>query len=189
MIRLYHKFPENFLVSFSSTVSGLCVYYGEISVSCTILRGSTSPYTRACFLYYFCAAAIAVVIMLLLESFSHQLTLMVFHWSLSDSTFPQASRTLLSILADLGNTVVWMVSICPLTSKSSSPCNNALVTVPRVPITGGIIVTFIFQFFQFPSTVEVLILLFSFFQFYSVISRNSIVHHSANSLFFFFFFF
>ena len=36
------------------------------------------------------------------------------------SKYPQVSRTLLSILADLKNAVVWMVSTCPLISKSSS---------------------------------------------------------------------
>ena len=51
---------------------------------------------------------------------------MVFHWSLSNSKSPQVSRTLLSILAVLNNAVVWMVSIHPLTSKSSSPFNNPL---------------------------------------------------------------
>ena len=47
---------------------------------------------------------------LLFESFSHQLKLMVFHWSLNDNTSPQVSSTLLSILADLNSAVVWMVS-------------------------------------------------------------------------------
>ena len=36
--------------------------------------------------------------------------LMVFHWSLSDSKSPQVFRTLLCILADLNNAVVWPVS-------------------------------------------------------------------------------
>ena len=40
-------------------------------------------------------------------------------------------------------------------------------------------------FFQFPIKVEVLILLFTFFQSYSVVSRNIKVHNFANSLFFF----
>ena len=72
---------------------------------------------------------------------------MAFHWSLSDSKSPQVSRTLLSILAVLNNVVVWMVSTCPPTSKSSSPFSNPLVTVPNTPITIGIIVTFMFQSF------------------------------------------
>ena len=70
---------------------------------------------------------------------------MVFHWSLSDIKSPQVSRTLLGILAVLNNVVVWMVSTRPPTSKSSGPFSNPLVTVPKAPITIGIIVTFIFH--------------------------------------------
>ena len=66
---------------------------------------------------------------------------------MSDSKSPQASWTLLSILAVLNNVVVWMVSTLPPTSKSSSPFNIPLVTVPNAPITIGIIVTFIFHSF------------------------------------------
>ena len=72
---------------------------------------------------------------------------MVFQWSLNDSKSPQVSRTLLSILADLNNFVVWMASIRPPTSNSSSPFSNPLVTVPKAPITIGIIVTFMFHSF------------------------------------------
>ena len=86
---------------------------------------------------------------------------------------PQVSRTLLSILAVLNNAVVWMVSTRPPTSKSSSPFSNPLVTVPKAPITIGIIATFMFHsFFQFPCKVEVLIVHFTFFQFYPVVSRD-----------------
>ena len=82
---------------------------------------------------------------------------MVFHWSLSDSKSPLVSRTLPSILAILNNALVWMVSTRPPTSKSSRPFNNPLVTVPKAPITIGIIVTFMFHsFFLFPNKVEVL---------------------------------
>ena len=83
--------------------------------------------------------------MLLLESFSHQCQLMVFHWSLSDSKSPQVSRALLSILAILNNSVVWTVSTNPNISKSFSPCTNPLVTVLRAPITIGITITFLFH--------------------------------------------
>ena len=72
---------------------------------------------------------------------------MDFHWSLSDSKSPQVSRTLLGILAVLNNAVVWMVSTRPPTSKSSSHFSNPLVTVPKAPITIGIIVTFMFHSF------------------------------------------
>ena len=98
-------------------------------------------------------------------------------WSLNDSKSPQVSRTLLSILADLNNAVVWMVSTCPIIFKSFSPCTkstdynlcNCHFHVPR--------------FFQFPSKVKVFILLFTFFQFYSVVSWDSKVHNSAGYLF------
>ena len=77
-----------------------------------------------------------------------------------------------------------MISIRPPTSKSFSTFNNPLVTVPKVPITIGIIVTFMFHsFFQFSSKVDVFILLI-FFQFFSVVSRDSKVDNFANSLFF-----
>ena len=105
---------------------------------------------------------------------------MVFHWSLSDSKSPQVTRTLLRILAVLNNPVVWVVSTRPPTSKSSSPFNNPIVTVPKAPITIGIIVTFMFRsFFNSPTRTRYL----SFFQFYSVVSRKSKVDNFANSLF------
>ena len=72
---------------------------------------------------------------------------MVFRWRLSDSKSSEVFRTLLSILTDLNNAVVWVVSSCPLISKSSSPCFNSLVTVPSTPITIGITVTFMFHTF------------------------------------------
>ena len=40
------------------------------------------------------------------ESFSHKGESMVSHWSFSDSKSPEDARTILSILADLNNTVV-----------------------------------------------------------------------------------
>ena len=72
---------------------------------------------------------------------------MVFYRRLSPGKAPQVSRTLLSILADLSNAVVWMVSTLPLISKSSSPLTSPLVSVPRTTITIGIIVTFMFHSF------------------------------------------
>ena len=70
---------------------------------------------------------------------------MVFHWSLSDSKYPQVSRTLPIILPVLKNAVVWMVSTRPPTPKSSSPFSNPLVTVPKAPITISKIVPWMFH--------------------------------------------
>ena len=72
---------------------------------------------------------------------------MVFYWQFNDYKSPQVSRTFLSILAIFNNAVIWMVSTRPPTSKSSRPFNNPLVTVPKAPITIGIIVTFMFHSF------------------------------------------
>ena len=49
---------------------------------------------------------------------------MVFLWSLSDSKF-QVSRTLLSILTDLSNAVVWMVC-CIVTTNYTYTCDNKI---------------------------------------------------------------
>ena len=68
------------------------------------------------------------------ESFSYQCLPMVSHCSLSRSKPLQVSRTLLGILADLSNAVVWMVSACPLISKFSSLFTNPLVTEPRAQL-------------------------------------------------------
>ena len=112
---------------------------------------------------------------------------MVFHLRLSDRKSPQASRTLLSILAFLNNAVVWMVSTRPPTSKSSSPFNNLFVTVPKASITIGIIVTFIFHsFFNSLARSRYLSFFSHSFSFIFVASRESKVDNFANFLFFFF---
>ena len=91
---------------------------------------------------------------------------MVFHWSLSNNKSPQASRTLLSILAVLNNVVVWMVSTRPPMSKSSSPFSNPLVTVPNAPITIGIIVTcMLHSFFNYRARSRYLAFFSQYFSF------------------------
>ena len=142
----------------------------------------------ACIFLLFVSRTVLLLSLFTHQSFSHQLMPMYFHWSLSENKSPQVSRTLLSILTVFNNAVVWMVSPFPPTSKSSSPFSNPLVTVPKAPITIGIIVSCMFHsFFQFPSEVQVLILLFTFYQFYSVVSQGSKVYNFANSLLFFIF--
>ena len=56
-------------------------------------------------------------------------------------------KILLSILADLDNAVVWMVTTCPLVYTSSSAFIKPLLTVPSAPTTTGITVTFMFHNF------------------------------------------
>ena len=95
------------------------------------------------------------------------------HWSLSDIKFLQVSRTLLSILVYRNNAVVWMVFSRP----------PVLVPIlwglyQSAPITIGIIIISCFTDFQFPSNVLVLIFLFAFFQFSSVVSRDRKIYYS-----------
>ena len=73
--------------------------------------------------------------------------LRVFHTCLNRLKFesPQVSRTLLGILADFNNAIIWMVSTRPLIPKSSSHSINHYVTVPRSPITIGITVNIMFH--------------------------------------------
>ena len=57
------------------------------------------------------------------------------------------NNNILSILAVLNNAVFWMVTTSLPTSKFSCPFSNPSVTVPKVPITIGIIVTCMFHSF------------------------------------------
>ena len=106
---------------------------------------------------------------LLVQGFSQEYQLIVFHWSLSDSKSPQVSRTLLSILANLRNAVVWMVFTRLLIFKSSCPFNNTLVTVPKELITIAIIITFMFHSFFNSLTRFWYLSFFFFFYFLSIL--------------------
>ena len=86
-----------------------------------------------------------MIIILFFVSFSCQRLLLVFHWGLSDSKSPQISRTLLSILSDLNNVVMWIFSACPSISNSWNPFTKLLMFVPSAGITIGITVTFMFH--------------------------------------------
>ena len=136
------------------------------------------------FFFFFFFFLLLLLLLLLLLFYS----LRVFHINVSLWSFPEVwvtasilnSPRLFSILADLNSLVVWMASTRPVISKSSNLFNNPSMTVPRGLITVGINVTFIFHsFFQFPSMVGIFILLFTFFQYYPVVSRDVRVFHSS----------
>ena len=66
-----------------------------------------------------------IIMILLLASFFYtSFKLMVFYWNLSDSNTLQVSRTLLRILDDRNNAVVWMVSAHPPISNFSSSSSS-----------------------------------------------------------------
>ena len=71
---------------------------------------------------------------------------MLFHWFEQQQV--SSSLQFSSHYSNLSNNVVvWMVSIRPLISKSSSLFTNPLGTVPCAAITTGIILTFMFHSF------------------------------------------
>ena len=93
-----------------------------------------------CFTMWSAWAAHPLLLLLLL--------LWVFYWSLSNSKSPQVSKTYLMILANLNNTVLWMVLILHLISNSSSPLFKSFGTILRAPTTVGITVTREFHIFN-----------------------------------------
>ena len=109
---------------------------------------------------------------------------MVSHWSLSESKSPRVSRALLSILTVLNNAVISMVSTRLLTSKSFRPFNGLSYCAKSTNHNWYNCHLHVSHFFQFSSKVELFILLFTFFQFYSVVSWESKVDNFANYLFF-----
>ena len=111
------------------------------------------------------------------------------HGSPSDRKSPGVSRTLLSILADLNNAVIWIVSTHPLISQSSNPLINHLLIVPRASITIGIIATFMQKSF-FNSQARFTYLSFFSLSFnFTLWSAGSTKSTILQVLFFFFFFF
>ena len=114
-----------------------------------------------------------------LQSFSHHTHQMVFHWSLRDNKSPQVSRTLLSILANRNNAIVWMASIRPLISSSSGLFSKPFVTIPSIPVTIVITVTH--------SKIQELVSLIAFFDVQSVIFWDGKVLHTTSSLYHYFF--
>ena len=112
-------------------------------------------------------------------------TQLVFYWSLSESKSPHVSRTLLNILANLNNVVVWMVSSLPLIS--SSFLSKPWWTVLSAPTTISITVTLMFH--SFFSSLEKskhlsIFLISSIFTLWSTGTTNS-TREQVFSIFFF----
>ena len=78
--------------------------------------------------------------------FTHWFKLVVIYWNLIDSLFPQVSRTHLSILVDVNNAVIWMVSILPLIYSSFRTFPKLLRIVPSTPNTTNIMLNCIFHY-------------------------------------------
>ena len=88
------------------------VFSCEISLVCRL------KYPYNCCSSHFCFLVIALIIYFTPWEFFRSALTDIFPWSLSDSTSHQVSKTLLSILADLNNAVIWTVSTCPIIYES-----------------------------------------------------------------------
>ena len=107
-------------------------------------------------------------------------------WSFRDNTSPHVSRTLLSILTDLNNDVIWMVSILPPMPNSSSSFSKPLGSVQSAPSTIDIILTLIFHsFFSSLARSKYLSTFFTFFIFlYDSLKRQNLLDSKFSSFFF-----
>ena len=135
-------------VSFSETEFGICIYHLVVRLDFNLLPNSNwTPFpcvSSLVFCYYCTSLLDSLITWLIVSSLSpsnlyipfscllESFPICVCWWSFTevcDSRSLLVSRTLLSILADLNNVAVWMVSTRPLISKSSRPFSNPLVTV------------------------------------------------------------
>ena len=145
----------------------------------SVLSAPTTTDIIVTFIFHLLLSLLLLLLFHSLRVFHISLSNWSFHWGLSDNKSPLVSRILLSILADLSNVVVWVVSTRLLISKSSSPFNNHSVTVPRVPIIIGMNVTFMFHSFSKSLARSRYLSFFSFSFNFTLWS----VHNSLSSLF------
>ena len=99
-----------------------------------------------------------------------------YYTSLSDNQSPLVSRTLLSILADFSNSVVWIVSILPMIYSSSSLFSRFWGIVSRAKSIIGITITFVFH--RLFSSLARSMYLYSFIVIYSMLVFTSAISGS-----------
>ena len=113
-----------------------------------------------------CISKYQRIIIYSFSRFPHQRKLIVSHWSLSDSNSPQVFQTLFSILADPNNAVVCIVFIRPNPPILMQVIWCLYQELQLQLISPSLSCSTVFQF---SSKVQLLFLLFAFFQFYSVV--------------------
>ena len=120
---------------------------------------------------------------LLLASFSHQFEQVVFSWSLSDTKSLQLSRTLQSILSDLHNAVVWVVSISLITSFP----NLVSMYLGTVPMTQKQFISPSFSSFTSSFSYSEYLSFLAFLCFHFVVGQYDKILPLTSSFFFFLF--
>ena len=123
-------------VWFLYTIFAGSFFVGRLCYWAAIIRLSVSVFSLALFSY-----RLVIILIIIISLF------MFFHRCLRDSKTPHISKILLNILAYLKNAIVWMLSIRPQFPNSSIRFSKLLRTVSSMPITVGIIVTFLFHSF------------------------------------------
>ena len=110
---------------------------------------------------------IIIIILVLASILLHQHKLVIFPWRLNDSKSLHISGFRLRVLADLKDTVYWMVSVRPPISNSSSLHSKLLETVTSAPIIISITVILMVHRFLISlfCKVKVLVFIFIFFHF------------------------
>ena len=113
---------------------------------------------------------------------THQHWVVVFHWNLRYSKSPQVSRTRLSILANLNNAVISMASLHPPPPISNSSNSLQAFWWPFQPHQLHLmLLSLSCSTFSFSGKIQVLVSLFVFFDFCSVVWQDSEVHPTAGS--------
>ena len=81
----------------------------------------------------------------------------------------RSSKTLLGILADLDNALVWMALILSLISNSSCPFSKALGSIPSTLTTIDITINLMFKSLLLLLLVVVVVVAFAFAYFFIII--------------------
>ena len=125
----------SFLVLWSICLSSSLVHFrkgpeyltrGIVQVFVPLIRFRQESFFSSIFLvllrysFWILSFISTFIIIIIIASFSHHCQLMVSHWSLSNSKSPQVFKTFQRILPEFNTAAVWMVSILPPISCSSS---------------------------------------------------------------------
>ena len=109
------KYHRSLCVPFSRTAAGLWIYHLFVWPDLNFLHNSkwiTMPTQSYSLSVLICGIIIIIIIIILLQaSFPPQRQLAGYQKSLHDSKSPQIPRTLLSILANVNQVVIWIVLI------------------------------------------------------------------------------
>ena len=147
-----------------------------------LISTSSSPFTNPSGIVLSTPITIGITAIFMFHSFSQQLKLMVFSWSLRDSKSHRLSWTLLRILDNPNNSVVLIVSALPPIFNYSKIHSITLVTDPNARTKLGIIVNGIFLIclVLFLKQGSSIVYLFTILDFHSMVRWNGEIHKTCS---------